>query len=71
MTWVFYKLIGFTKSATQVLLVLVNDVLEFGVLFLDGLQGDIRILFFFIFEFIRVEIVAVIIFFFFGNIELI
>ena len=71
MTWVFYKLIGFTKSATQVLLVLVNDVSEFGVLFLDGLQGDIRILFFFIFEFIRVEIVAVIIFFFFGNIELI
>lgn len=71
MTWVFYKLIGFTKSATQVLLVLVNDVLEFGVLFLDGLQGDVRILFFFIFEFIRVEIVAVIIFFFFGNIELI
>jgi hypothetical protein len=70
-TWVFYKLIGFTKSATQVLLVLVNDVLEFGVLFLDGLQGDVRILFFFIFEFIRVEIVAVIIFFFFGNIELI
>ena len=71
MTWVFYKLIGLTKSATQVLLVLVNDVLEFRVLFLDGLQGDIRILFFFIFEFIRVEIVAVIIFFFFGNIELI
>jgi len=69
-TRVFYKLIGFTKSATQVLLVLVDNVLKFGILFLDRLQGHICILFLFIFEFIRIEIITVIIFFFFGDIEL-
>ena len=68
---VFNKLIGFTKSATQVLLVLVDNVLKFGILFLNGLQGHICILFLFIFEFIRIEIITVIIFFFFSDIELI
>ena len=68
MTWVFYKLIGLTKSTTQILLVLINNVLKFSILFLYSLYGNIGILFFFIFEFIRVEIVTVIIFVIFSNI---
>jgi len=68
---VFNKLIGFTKSASQVLLVLINNVLQFSILFLDALHGNIGILFFFFFEFIRIELIAVFIFLFvFGDIEL-
>ena len=69
-TGVLEELIGFTKSAAQVLLVLINDVLKFSILLLDSLHRNICILFLFIFEFIRVEIITIVIFFFFGDIEL-
>jgi len=70
-TGVFDELIGLTKSAAQVLLVLVDNVLKFSILFLDALHGNICVLFLFIFEFIRIEFITVIIFLFFlGDVQL-
>ena len=71
-TQVFGKLIGFTKSASQVLLVLVNNILKFSILFLHRLQRNIHIfLLLFILKLIRIEFITIIIFlFFFSNIQL-
>lgn len=70
-TGVFNKLIGLTKSTSQVLLVLINNILELSVLFLEGLHSNIRILVVVVSSFIRIEFITIFIFLFFlGNIEL-